>query len=275
MNPAGSGKVGQAAAPAKAPAEPLESGDAPAEEAPAIELAVPPAPEGAAKTETGASVEDAAAAPSEVPGPAAPPEARQPAANGISWWRSFAHSIGLAADPAPGEVAQPTAGRPTGAPDYVIGPGDLLGISVWRDENLTRQLVVLPDGKISFPLIGELVAEGKTVAQLKKELEGRLAKYVTDAGLTVEVKQSNSMIVYIIGRVNAPGKQVLFCNTNVLQGLAMAGGLNPFAERGKVKIYRQQGERTAVFPFNYDDVADGRHLETNIQLQRGDVILVP
>jgi polysaccharide export outer membrane protein len=133
----------------------------------------------------------------------------------------------------------------------------------------------LPDGKISFPLLGELVAGGKSVSKLKQELETGLSRYISDTSVTVEVKQSNSMIIYIIGRVNAPGRQLLVANTNVLQALAMAGGMNPFAKKGKVKIYRQEEGKTAMFSFNYVEVLEGRHLETNIVLKRGDVIIVP
>jgi polysaccharide export outer membrane protein len=161
------------------------------------------------------------------------------------------------------------------ASEYIIGPGDLIGISVWRDENLTRTVVVLPDGKISFPLVGELVAEGKTVTQLKQETEKALSRYTADSAVTVEVKQSSSMIIYVIGRVNTPGKQLLFANTNVLQALAMAGGTNPFAKSNKIKIFRQHEGKTAMFAFNYNEVMEGRHLETNIELKRGDVIIVP
>lgn len=161
------------------------------------------------------------------------------------------------------------------SPDYIIGPGDQIGISVWRDENLTRTVVVLPDGKISFPLLGEVVAGNKTVARLKQELEAGLNRYIADTNVTVEVKQSNSMIVYVTGRVNAPGRQLLVADTNVLQALAMAGGLNAFARRSKVRIFRQEQGKTTMFPFDYDDVMDGRHLETNIVLKRGDVIVVP
>jgi polysaccharide export outer membrane protein len=159
--------------------------------------------------------------------------------------------------------------------DYIIGPGDVIGISVWKDESLTKSIVVLPDGKITFPLLGDLVAGGKTVASLKKELESRLARYVEDTNVTVEVKQSNSMIIYIIGRVNTPGRQTLVATTNVLQALAMAGGLNSFAHKSDVKIFRQESGKTVMFHFNYDEVAEGRHLEMNIELMRGDVIIVP
>ena len=134
---------------------------------------------------------------------------------------------------------------------------------------------MLPDGKIAYPLLGEVVAGNKTVAQLKKELETGLTRYISDTNVSVEVKQSNSMIIYIIGRVNAPGKQFLIAKTNVLQGLAMAGGLNPFAQKGDIRIFRQEQGKTVMFPFDYDDVMDGRRLETNIELKRGDVIIVP
>ena len=93
--------------------------------------------------------------------------------------------------------------------DYVIGPGDVLDISNWKDESLTKSVVVLPDGKISFPLIGVFRAAGKTVAELKQEIEVAVIKYVPDPVLSVEVRQVNSMLIYVIGRVNAPGKFLL------------------------------------------------------------------
>lgn len=195
--------------------------------------------------------------------------------SGKSWLASFTDVVGITDDD-PGITTQAASSTvASGASDYIIGPGDVIGISVWRDENLTRSVVVLPDGKITFPLLGDLVAGGKTVAQLKQELETRLTRYTADSSVTVEVKQSNSMIIYIIGRVNTPGRQVLVANTNVLQALAMAGGMNPFARKSKVKVYRQESGKTAVFAFNYDEVMEGRHLETNIELKRGDVIIVP
>ncbi len=159
--------------------------------------------------------------------------------------------------------------------DYVIGPGDVLDISVWKDEALTRTVIVLPDGKISFPLAGEVIAGGKTLAQLKQELEKKLVRFVPDMVLSVEVKQCNSMLIYVIGRVNSPGRFVLNANVNVLQALAMAGGLNPFAKKDGIKIFRYEGEKTVIFPFRYSDVTDGDHLEQNIWLRQGDLILVP
>jgi len=185
--------------------------------------------------------------------------------------------------PAPATKETPSAAQPAPAATpvdstYIIGPGDLLNISVWKDDALTRDAVVLPDGVISFPLIGLLKASGKTVAQLKVEIEGKIAQYVTEPVLNVEVKQVNSMLVFVIGRLNmsgSSGRLILNSNANVLQALAMAGGLNTFAKRNSIKVFRQEGGKTLTFPFHYDDVVEGRRLEENIELKRYDVIVVP
>ena len=159
--------------------------------------------------------------------------------------------------------------------DYVIGPGDVLEISVWKEEALTKLVTVLPDGKISFPLIGEAMASGWTVAALKKEIETRLARFVPDTELSISVKQMNSLMIYVVGKVNKPDRFVLNTNVDVLQALAMAGGLNSFAKRGQIKIFRKHDDQTKIFDFDYDDVSEGKSLEQNIQLVRGDVIVVP
>lgn len=159
--------------------------------------------------------------------------------------------------------------------DYLIGPGDLLDIYVWKDEALTRTVAVLPDGKISFPLVGELIASGKSVAQLKKELEAKIIKYLPEPVITVEVKQVNSQMVYVIGRVNTPGRFVLNSTVNVLQALALAGGCNPFADKSRIKIIRNEGDKARIIRFDYDEVVKNDRLEENISLKRGDVIVVP
>jgi len=159
--------------------------------------------------------------------------------------------------------------------DYVIGPGDVLDIAVWKEEALTKLVTVLPDGKISFPLIGEVKAAGKTVAVLHKELEVKLNRFAPDVSLSMVVSQVNSMLIYVIGRVNSPGRFALNTNVNVLQALAMAGGLNRFAKRGKIKIFREESGQTKTFSFDYAEVAKGEAIEQNIHLKRGDVIVVP
>ena len=159
--------------------------------------------------------------------------------------------------------------------DYVIGPGDVLDISVWKEQALTKLVTVLPDGKISFPLVGTITAGGKNLAQLTEELEKKLSRFVPDLSLSVLVHQVNSMMVYVIGRVNKPGRFVLNSNIDVMQALAMAGGLNPFAEQGNVKVFRETPGGKKIFDFDYNDVANGKKLEQNIMLKRGDIIVVP
>jgi polysaccharide export outer membrane protein len=168
-----------------------------------------------------------------------------------------------------------TSGKVAGAAqvDYLIGPGDVLEISVWKEEALTKSLIVRPDGKISFPLIGEVVAAGKTVAHLKKEIENRLVRFVPDPVLSVGVQQVNSLMIYVIGRVNKPGRFVLNANITVLQALAMAGGLDSFAKRDQVKIFRSVTGKVLIYNFDYDDVSAGRNLRQNITLARGDVVV--
>jgi polysaccharide export outer membrane protein len=159
--------------------------------------------------------------------------------------------------------------------DYIIGPGDVLDISVWNNEALTKTITVLPDGKIHYPLIGEVAAGGRTLAALQKELKDKIKKYVPNPELSVMVNKVNSLLIYVIGKVNSPGRFELNANVNVLQALAIAGGLNPFAKRGKIKIFRETNGKTRILPFDYDDVTDGEHLEQNIMLERGDVVVVP
>ena len=159
--------------------------------------------------------------------------------------------------------------------DYVIGPGDVLEISVWKEEALTKLVTVLPDAKISFPLIGEAMADGLTVAQLKKEIQTRLAQFVPDPVHSVSVSQMKSLMIYVVGKVNKPDRFILNTNVDVLQALAMAGGLNSFDKRGQIKVFRKYGGKTKIFDFDYDDVSEGKSLEQNIQLVRGDVIVVP
>lgn len=158
---------------------------------------------------------------------------------------------------------------------YLIGAGDVLDILVWKDEVLTRTVTVRPDGYISYPLLGDIDTTGKTIFQLKGELEKKLAHYIPDVTLSIDAKQINSMTVYVIGKVNAPGRFNLNTDINVLQALATAGGLNVFAKRNRIKIFRVENGRTHIFPFEYDSVVDGKNMEQNICLKRGDVVVIP
>jgi len=159
--------------------------------------------------------------------------------------------------------------------DYIIGSGDILDISLWKDEAMTKQVTVRTDGKIVFPLIGEIAVAGRSVAEVKQEMVEKLKEYVPEPVLTVDVKQINSMIVYVTGRVNHAGRFPVNTPVTVLQAISMAGGLNPFAKRSKIKVFRQEDGKTVTFPFDYDEVVDGENLQQNIVLKRGDVVVVP
>lgn len=158
--------------------------------------------------------------------------------------------------------------------DYRIGPGDVLEITVWKNEDLSRIVVVLPDGSISFPLVGRFVAGGKTVEALQNEMEKKLSRYVSEQELTIIIQQVNSMVVYVIGKVNRPGQFPLNRNVDVLQALSMAGGLNIFADPKDIRIFRKTPGKTMVISFDYDSVTEGDQLEGNVLLQAGDVIVV-
>jgi len=158
---------------------------------------------------------------------------------------------------------------------YTIGPGDALEISVWRDESLSREVTVPPDGVLSFPLVGDINISGMTVSDLRKSVKQKLNEYVPDATVTVILKTFNSLRAFVIGKVNNPGMFPITLETNVMQILSMAGGLNPYASEGNIHILRQIKGNTIKIPFNYSDVLKGRNLEQNVILQRGDVVVVP
>jgi len=158
---------------------------------------------------------------------------------------------------------------------FVLGPEDVLEISVWKDETLTKQVVVRPDGKISFPLIGEIQAAGRTVEDLRKEIIKKLSEFISDPVVTVMVIGINSYKIYVIGKVNKPGAYTVGRPVNVMQALSMAGGFSPFAHLDNISILREQNGKQIRIKFNYKEVAKGKHLEENILLKRGDVIVVP
>ncbi len=159
--------------------------------------------------------------------------------------------------------------------DYTIAPADILEISIWGEKELLRQVVVRPDGKISFPLVGDIKVAGKTTSQVKKEIEEKIREYIPDAIASVIVTQLGSLQYYVVGKVAKPGVYNVSRPITVLQALALAGGLTPFAKEDKILIIRYHGKKTIKIPFNYEEVKKGKHLEQNILLQRGDVVLVP
>jgi len=186
-----------------------------------------------------------------------------------------------AADPAMVEAkdtaAPPVKDMQEAAPRdiYVVQPGDVLQIDVWKEKDLQREIMVRPDGGMNFPLVGDVVAAGKTVEQLKNDLASKLTKYVPDPVVTVAVKQGLGNKIYVIGKVNRPGEYVATRNMDVMQALTMAGGLNPYASENKIKILRRVNGEQKTFRFKYSRVEKGEDLEQNIILQGGDIVVVP
>jgi polysaccharide export outer membrane protein len=158
--------------------------------------------------------------------------------------------------------------------DYVIGAEDQLGIVFWRDADMSADVTVRPDGVITLPLIGDLRVVGLAPDALRLQIQNEAAKYVNDANVTVVVKQVNSRKVFITGQVTRPGEYPLTASRNVMQIIALAGGLTEYADAKNIKIMRGQSQ-TTVFKFNYREVERGKNLPQNIQLKPGDTLIVP
>lgn len=158
---------------------------------------------------------------------------------------------------------------------YSIGPGDVLSISVWKEEGMQLEVLVRPDGGITFPLAGEIKAGGLTTKALSDALVEKLKKYIPNPSVTVSVLQSVSNKIYVIGKVNRPGEFVATGYMDVLQALTMAGGLTPYAESDEIKIIRRTETGTKMKLFDYDEVISGEQLEMNIILKAGDTVVVP
>jgi len=171
-----------------------------------------------------------------------------------------------------GATASQSAVNPS---TYRVGAEDLLEITVWREDALKREVLVRPDGGISYPLIGEVQAAGKTVDQLREEITKRLEKFVPDAAVSVTVLKTGSQRIYVLGKVTKPGEFPVGRNVDVLQALSMAGGLTPFADANGIRIMRRDGDRQSTLPFEYGRVVRGEKLEQNVLLRAGDVVVVP
>ena len=172
-------------------------------------------------------------------------------------------------------LVQKVAGNNGLSHEYQIGPGDVLIISVWKEEDLQQQVLVRPDGGISFPLVGDLKASGLSVSELTERLESRLKKFIPDPVISVSVAQTVSQKIYVVGKVARPGVYNATHYMDVLQLLSLAGGVTVFAESDEIKIIRKTGDKKEVFIFDYEDALDGVNLDSNIELKAGDTILVP
>jgi polysaccharide export outer membrane protein len=176
-------------------------------------------------------------------------------------------------------VAAPHRARaaegPAVPPDYVIGADDVLSVVYWRDKEMTTEVSVRPDGKISLPLLDDLQAAGLTPLELRDRLVEQSKRYIADPSVTVVVRQINSRKVFITGEVAKPGPYPLTGPTTVLQLIALAGGLREYADAKRIVIVRSESGRQTSFAFNYKDAASRRNLKQNIELKPGDTVIVP
>ena len=162
-----------------------------------------------------------------------------------------------------------------GIDDYTIGRGDVLEISIWKEEGLTKSVTIRPDGKASFPLIGEFRAAGLTVRQLTDSISEAFKKYFPDPIVSVTIEEMNSLQIHVIGRVKKPGRFPYTSKITIVQALAMAEGLTPFAEQKNIFVLRERNGHKIKLKFNYSEFVKGENLDQNIILERGDVVVVP
>jgi polysaccharide export outer membrane protein len=185
--------------------------------------------------------------------------------------------------------APDAAGKPSAAPtqpqaaptgvslpaDYVVGPEDVLTIVFWREREMSGDVVVRPDGRISLPLLNDVDVAGLTPDQVREKVQEGARKFVEEPNATVVVKQINSRKVYITGNVERPGPFPLLRPTTILQLIALAGGLKEFAKASDITVVRGDGAQQATFQFNFDDVKNRKNLTQNILLKPGDTVIVP
>ena len=158
---------------------------------------------------------------------------------------------------------------------YIIGPGDVLSISVWKEDGLQKEVLVKPDGYITFPLVGDIKAGGINTKALTKLIVDKLSSYIPNPNVTVSVLQSTSNRIFVIGQVHKPGKIITSQYMDVLQALTVAGGLNPYADSDNIKILRRTESGKEIFEFDYDEVVSGEGMDMNIMLKAGDTVVVP
>jgi polysaccharide biosynthesis/export protein len=174
----------------------------------------------------------------------------------------------------------PTVGvKPAGAtvtlPSYRLQPGDVITVSVWKETDLQTDVLIRPDGGFSFALAGDVDAVGKTVEEIRGILVDRLKRFIPSPVVTVAVKQIGGNRIYVVGRVNRAGDFPLSSPLDVMQAIALAGGMTPFAAINDIVILRRHNGEQEALHFHYSDVARGRELSQNVLLQTGDTVVVP
>lgn len=164
--------------------------------------------------------------------------------------------------------------------EFLLGPEDVLIVTVWKNQDLSREVVIRPDGMISMPLIGDVPAANITANNLAKRISDRLVEYMASPIVSVQLKEVNSYFIYVLGEVSKPGKYPLKSYANVMQGISLAGGFNQFAKKNKIKVLRTTGngssEKNQIeIPVQYDNILKGNASVGNFYLRSGDVIVVP
>jgi polysaccharide export outer membrane protein len=164
--------------------------------------------------------------------------------------------------------------------EFLLGPEDVLIVTVWKNQDLSREMVIRPDGMISMPLIGDVPAANLTANNLAKRISERLTEYMASPIVSVQLKEVNSYFIYVLGEVTKPGKYPLKSYANVMQGISLGGGFTPFAKKNKMKVLRvtvdSPSEKHQIeIPVQYDDILKGNATLGNFYLRSGDVIVVP
>jgi len=188
---------------------------------------------------------------------------------------AFAQGKGQANSKAKEAKETKESAGPQSDPLYIIKPNDILEVFVWKEPDLTRKVLVRPDGRISFPLVQDLQAAGVTPGDLKERIEERLKEYLSSPSVTVVVDAIQSYRIFVTGKVQKPGAQILEKPITVLQALAIAGGFQEYAKDAEISIIRNNDKESSIFHFNYREVIRGTNLSQNIFLQSGDVVVVP
>lgn len=172
-------------------------------------------------------------------------------------------------------LAQQAAPADTAQGTYPVNAGDIIEVLVWKEENLQKQVVVRPDGFFSFPLTGDIRAEGRTIEAIRSDITAQIARYIPDPVVSVSIFEPRGSKVYVIGQVNRPGEFPINRYVDVIQALSMAGGTTPFAKLDEIRILRREGGAQTATNFAYSDIAAGKRLQQNIVLKPGDTVLVP
>ena len=164
--------------------------------------------------------------------------------------------------------------------EFLLGPEDVLIVTIWKNQDLSREVVVRPDGMISMPLVGDIQATGLTANLLAKRIAERLTEYMASPIVFVQIKEVNSYFIYVLGEVAKPGKYPLKSYANVMQGISLAGGFTVYAKKNKTKVLRvtgdgPSGKQQVEIPVHYDDILKGNAVPGNFFLRIGDVIVVP